>query len=230
MPSAALNMTFLTTSQTNKETTINDALQRIEDATQKSTTLDLTGLTTYTFTSNWYDNFLFDASGNSAAVTFTLPASDRLFAIRNNTVYDYDLTFDGATVELTIPGGTTYFILSTGTELILIHYIGGAEISIITDATTARTLSLSDMNNYLRFTNVASISVTVPDNADEAIPIGSVCTLRQADVGQITIVEDTAVTVNTPQTLLSFGPGATISLIKVGVDEWDLTGDLELVP
>ena len=40
-------------------------------------------------------------------------------------------------------------------------------------------------------------------------------------------VQGGGVTINTPETLLLAGEGASAVLIKVGTDEWDLEGNLE---
>lgn len=97
--------------------------------------------------------------------------------------------------------------------------------TIITDSTTARDLSASDMGAYLRFTNAAAKALTVRDNADVAITTGLEVHGRNAGAGDLTITEDTAVTVNTPAGgTLVVPQGGTFTLKKVGTDEWDLFG------
>lgn len=106
----------------------------------------------------------------------------------------------------------------------------GAEIDkrtprpgIITEATTSRTLATADAWDYIRLTNATSCDITVPDNADDPIPVGTHIYLRSSGTGIYTIVEDTAVTVHPPSggTLVLAGDAA---LIKVATDEWDLVG------
>lgn len=110
---------------------------------------------------------------------------------------------------------------------------GVAGYSIITDGGTARTFALADASTLpnpriVRFTGGASVSATVPDNATVAFPLGAQINLRQAGAGLLTVVEDTGVTVNPPfgGTLLSAGQGASFVLVKVAMDEWDLTGQV----
>lgn len=96
---------------------------------------------------------------------------------------------------------------------------------IITDGYTARTLSLTDQSNIIRFTSSLSISVTIPTNASVAFKIGSSVIMRQAGTGQITLVPIAGVTLNTSSSLISARQHATIAITKVNTNEWDVTGE-----
>ncbi len=97
--------------------------------------------------------------------------------------------------------------------------------TIVTDATTARDLAAADMGAYLRFTSASAKALTVRDNADVAITTGLEVHGRNAGAGDLTITEDTAVTVNPPAGgTLVVPEGGTFTLKKVGTDEWDLFG------
>lgn len=103
--------------------------------------------------------------------------------------------------------------------------------TIITDSTTARSLAAADMGAYIRFTNAGTKTLTVQDNADEAIDSGSEVHGRNVGAGNLTIAEDTAVTVNPPAGgTLVIPQGGTFTLKKVGTDEWDLFGLTEASP
>ncbi len=95
--------------------------------------------------------------------------------------------------------------------------------SVITESGSARTLATSDAWDYIRLTNATECDITVPDNSDDPIPVGTQIYLRSAGTGVYTIVEDSAVTVNPPSggSLTLAGDAA---LIKVATDEWDLIG------
>jgi len=97
-------------------------------------------------------------------------------------------------------------------------------VPINTDATTNRTLVLGDAGEYVRMTNAGANTVTVPLNSSVAFAIGTEIIVRQAGAGATTIVATGGVTINTPNTLVLAGQHETVSLIKVGTDEWDLTG------
>lgn len=97
--------------------------------------------------------------------------------------------------------------------------------TVTTDSTTARSLVATDAGLYLRFTNAAAKTLTVQDNADAAITVGVEVHGRNAGAGDLTIVEDTSVTVNPPAGgTLVIPEGGTFTLKKVGTDDWDLFG------
>jgi len=97
---------------------------------------------------------------------------------------------------------------------------------IITVSGTTDTLALTDKGAYLRYTNAASIAVTVPTNASVAFDIGTEIILSQAAAGVIT-VDHAGVTVNSKDTLKdSNGQNGVMCLKKVATDTWDLFGDL----
>ena len=100
-------------------------------------------------------------------------------------------------------------------------------IKLISEDTTSRTLSLADLGGYIRTTSVAATQITVPTNAMAAIPIGGQYHIRQTGIGLVEIVAAAGVTINTPSTLLSAGQGATVTLVKVGTNEWDIFGALQ---
>lgn len=228
MPTTNLQLDLLTTSQSNKETTINDALVKLEDATQTSFDIDLTGLTAYTFTSEWYSNFIFNASGNIVDVTFTLPSTERVFGIRNSSAHMLDITFDGSTVVHSIQAGESFLYHSSGTVLtVLVQYEGVETVPIVTESGTTHTPSLIQANSYIRYTSGTTVTVTIQNDATVNFPIGTTLNMRQAAAGQVQLTNGSGVTINTPETTNSRKQGASLALIKVASDEWDLTGDLE---
>jgi hypothetical protein len=101
-------------------------------------------------------------------------------------------------------------------------------LQIVTVSTTSYNLSLSDTDNYLRFTFDGTKSLVVPTNASVAFPIGTSIAGISATAGQLTISATGGVTINTPETLrLRDRQYVSFVLTKVGTDEWDLAGDLE---
>ena len=97
---------------------------------------------------------------------------------------------------------------------------------VVTDATTARTLTTTDNHTYIRFTNAGAVTVTVPDEASQAFGIGDEIHLRAVTDGTVTIADGAGVTINAPDSggLVLAEAGATCTLKKVGSDEWDLFG------
>lgn len=94
---------------------------------------------------------------------------------------------------------------------------------------TTYTLVLTDDNSVVRASNASAITLTVPPNSSVAFPIGSIVQVRQVGAGQVTLSPGAGVTLNTAETLISRKQGSTVGLMKVGTDEWDITGDLEAV-
>lgn len=92
------------------------------------------------------------------------------------------------------------------------------------------TLQLGDGQSYLRFTADVQQICTVPTNASVAFPIGTQVNLRQAGIGVVLVSGASGVTVNYSADFLSQSrtKSSSIALIKVGTDEWDLMGDLEI--
>jgi hypothetical protein len=92
-------------------------------------------------------------------------------------------------------------------------------------ATTSKVLALSDLQNYLRSTNAAASTLTVPANAEVGFAIGSKLSVRRAGAAALVITPDTGVIVNAPAGgTLSLETGMTVTLKKVDTDEWDLSG------
>ena len=98
-------------------------------------------------------------------------------------------------------------------------------ISINEQTGTTYTLVLADAGKYVRCTNAASISVTVPTNASVAFDTGTVITIEQGGAGTVTVAGDGGVTVNGYDSGLSTaGQYAAVQLLKTGTDEWTCIG------
>lgn len=93
----------------------------------------------------------------------------------------------------------------------------GSVVSVINEATAARTLSLEDANRYVRCT--ATCTVTVPLESAVNFQKGSQVTIRRAGADPVTITPGAGVTINGSVTLSA--QHDYVTLIKVGADEWD---------
>jgi hypothetical protein len=132
-------------------------------------------------------------------------------------------------------GGTTGQVLTkqSGTDFDTAwDDAGGIGGAIVTDATTARTLELTDAGDYVDLTSASAVTVTVPPNASVAFPAGTTITLEQAGAGQVTVAAGAGVTVNVAATHLrkTAGQYAVVSLTKKAADVWTLYGNLEEAP
>jgi hypothetical protein len=105
---------------------------------------------------------------------------------------------------------------------------GGATELTIVNKTASYSLTTAEAGAYVRMNVASANNLTVPTDASQAIPVGAVIQVRQVGAGQTTLVAASGVTINTPETLKLRAQGSSASLVKVGTNEWDLTGDLEL--
>jgi len=99
-------------------------------------------------------------------------------------------------------------------------FMEGVALDVVTDATTARTLSVGDANTYIRFTSASSVAVTAPTNAAENISIGSVIEIFQAGDGIVTVSPSVGVTIN-HEAGLALAKNQTARLKKISADAWD---------
>lgn len=127
-------------------------------------------------------------------------------------------TADGDLVELGV-GGTLPAV-----DASLLTSVPYTPLTINTDATTNRTLVIGDAGEYVRMTNAAANTVTVPLDSSVAFDIGTEIIVRQAGAGSTTIVATGGVTINTSNTLTIAAQHDSVSLVKVATDEWDLAG------
>lgn len=95
---------------------------------------------------------------------------------------------------------------------------------LVTDATTARTLGLTDTSKYLRFTNASAVSVTVPTQASVVWLGNEEIYIEQAGAGLVTVIAAGGVTVHSFDTLKSAGQYAVLKLKRISADLWTLSG------
>lgn len=87
-------------------------------------------------------------------------------------------------------------------------------------------LTLSDVSRLVEMDMSAANTVTVPTNANQAIPIGSKIEIFQYGSGKTQIIGDTGVTIRaTPGSYLN-AQYSYATLVKRGTNEWILFGDL----
>lgn len=150
-------------------------------------------------------------------------------AVRDDGAWVYLIPAAGWRVWVVDDARFAYFDGSTWLDEVTGGGGGSTEIAIA-DKTASHTLVLGDAGKYVRMNVGSANDLTVPTNSSVAFPIGTVIHLRQVGAGQTTVVQGSGVTITTPETLKLRKAGASASLIKVGTDVWDLTGDLEVLP
>lgn len=99
------------------------------------------------------------------------------------------------------------------------------KVLVSTISGTSHNMLAADAGTYMRFTNAAAKTLTVQDDSDEALESDTEYNGRNVGAGDLTIVEDTSVTVNVPfGGTLVVPEGGTFTLKRVATDEFDLFG------
>jgi hypothetical protein len=108
---------------------------------------------------------------------------------------------------------------------------GGGAITINDQSGESYTLGMVDQAALVRMTSDSTNDVTIPPNSSVPFPVGSRVSIRQAGAGLTTLVAGDGVTLNNPGTTLALaGQNATIAVVQVAADEWDVIGDMDGVP
>lgn len=98
----------------------------------------------------------------------------------------------------------------------------GALQGINAQSGTTYTLALTDAGKNVRCTNAAAVTVTIPPASSVAFPANSIVYLSQGGAGAVSVVGDTGVTVNNPNTIATTAAGTWLAIVNVGADEWDV--------
>lgn len=123
-------------------------------------------------------------------------------------------TSGAAVFDFSIPKGDTGLTGPIGPSI---------ESLIITESTTARTLALSDTNQYIRCTNVSQTSITVPPESAVTWTAGAVVYFRRATTaGAINLTAGAGVTINNGTLAPTILVDQNFAIKKVGTNIWDL--------
>lgn len=109
---------------------------------------------------------------------------------------------------------------------LIANYAGGVG-PIVSLSGTALVVLNAWKGKYVRGTSGSATTLTVPTNATSPIPVGSAFNFVRAGAGTFTVAAAGGVTVNSAGGLLAIAAQfGVITLVKVGTNEWDLTGNL----
>jgi hypothetical protein len=146
-----------------------------------------------------------------------------------STDYDYQWSFAGVPV-----GGTAGQILVKLSGDDYDTGWGTSEASPVTTvATSTLTLSAGYAGLYVRCTNLAGCTITIPVDADVDFDVGTEIHIRQSNAGPVDIVGSTAGLSDGDFVQINgidghdFGTdtdGAVVTIKKIGDNEWDLFG------
>ena len=97
-------------------------------------------------------------------------------------------------------------------------------MAVLTEATTSRTLALTDAGDDIYFTNASPSTCTVPPNSSVAFAVGDVINLV-AGPSALTVAEGAGVTINALDgDLTTQGAWSAVSVQKTATDTWFLIG------
>jgi len=98
---------------------------------------------------------------------------------------------------------------------------------IIVEATTAKTLALTDKDKFIKCTSSSAVTITVPPNSSVAFAVGDEVSIAAYGSGTVTISAGSGVTVNSKDSNLAIdGQYSSVILKKMATDEWILVGAL----
>ena len=104
-----------------------------------------------------------------------------------------------------------------------------ATVPLIKSVTAYTINNQTDRYNRLEFDASSAITVTIPTNLNDPWPIGSSCEIMQAGTGKITVVGQSGVTLNAPDSQFKTRvQWSTLILEKRGENNWLVSGDSEL--
>lgn len=151
------------------------------------------------------------------------------------TLDSIDYTLAGSTLTLDEPtvlgDGVSVFWNSDGTPPPSEPVVGppgppgGAEI-INNQTGTNYTLLITDAQKFIRMSNAAASTLTVPLNSSVAFPVGTVIKGSQSGAGQVTLTPVGGVTINATPGLKVAAQYGVFALVKVDTDTWLAFGRL----
>ena len=151
------------------------------------------------------------ATGNTGAAATIAVGSVATGAEGSSVTITNSGTSGAAVFDFSIPKGDTGPI---GPSI---------ESLIITETTTARTLALSDTNQYIRCTNVSQTFITVPPESAVTWTAGAVVYFRRdTTAGAINLTAGAGVTINNGTLAPTILVDQNFAIKKVGTNIWDL--------
>ncbi len=124
--------------------------------------------------------------------------------------------------------GTLFVGDGTSTPVTLVDANAGTLVTFNAQTGTTYQLVLSDgVDTQVTMDNPAANTLTVPDNATVAFPVGTRIEVGSLGVGQTTLVAGGSTTIVSKDSLLALtGQNSGATLTKRGTDLWWLVGDL----
>jgi hypothetical protein len=100
--------------------------------------------------------------------------------------------------------------------------------TVTVSVSATHTVALADWQAFVWLEDASEVTVTVPEDASDDLPVGFTALYGQADDGPLTFVPESSEpaihSLNLSDT--TTGMGAVVRLTKVAADQWVLSGDL----
>ena len=102
-------------------------------------------------------------------------------------------------------------------------------ISIVNEATTARTLTNADQGKLVRSTSTSATTFTIATDATGNFKDGALIVAEQAGAGNLQIAAASGVTINSINSATKIlGRYGTAILTRVAANQWNLSGDISI--
>lgn len=230
MATSNLGITELLESQSNKVVTVNEAFEALDNAGNRAFTQAVTGTADEIDAADFTRNTMFILTGTPGApFVLTVPATARLFAIRNES--DDECEVDAGGVTEFVPAGEARILHSDGTDIVSLGGGGGgtsgfATLNVQTGASYVPVLADAD-NVLIMMDSASGQDLLFPPDSDVAFPLGTVLNWMQIGVGLLSFDAEPGAVLNSRGGAVdSAGRWAQGTATKVAPDVWVLAGDI----
>ena len=213
-------------------------MTEIADLIQESTATTGTGLTVSLAAVSGFGRFS-EGFAVSDSVYYTIDDGDNretgIGTVQAGNTFDRttpQVTYESSVYDASSPSritlsGAARVFCGPNSDILNSKHPKAEIVGINAQTGTTYTLVLTDAGKMVKMNNAATNTITVPSSSSVAYDINTVIHVWQEGTGQTTVTQRSGVTVRTSETLLAAKQYAMLSLIKVGADEWNLTGERE---
>ena len=213
-------------------TNIADLVQESTVTTGNGLTIALTAVSGFGRFANAFSTgdsvcYSIEDSDNRETGVGTVQAGNAFDRTTPQVTYESSVYADSSPARITLSGSARIFC-GPNSDVLNNKHPKAEIIGVNAQTGTTYTTVLTDAGKLVKMNNAAANIFTVPPSSSVAYDINTVIHVWQEGLGQTTVAQGVGVTIRTSETLLAAKQYAMLSLIKVAVDEWILTGEREL--